>query len=206
MNVQSGQTKAPTLADIQAKLEQISMWDHGAENHRKIAEVIGMVKAAQEPVEGDLPPEPIENLDMWAWTIIANVDGGNGLGAGGVEHSHQTEEWRRAACEWRDAFHRTLRGGAKDTHDERVDLEKVQWSAFTEHLAMIREHLADDVPSGELDQLAELGKRVETMAMARVVRWLRDTTLATARRTHPLNPVLDAFDRDAVNLLRALES
>lgn len=36
----------------------------------------------------------------WAWTILANVSGGN--------WEHQPELWQRLAAEWRDRYHKLL--------------------------------------------------------------------------------------------------
>lgn len=62
-----------------------------------------------ENTASDITSWPKGHLLEAAWGIIANVDDGNGLGASGVEYSHQTAEWREAAERWRDAYMEHLR-------------------------------------------------------------------------------------------------
>jgi hypothetical protein len=66
-------------------------------------------------------PDLLEN----AWTIIANVDEGNGLGASGVERSHQTAEWREAAARWRDDYHVWLKDHLAEPQPLEFDSTKV---------------------------------------------------------------------------------
>lgn len=97
-----------------------------------------------------------------------------------------------------------MNGQSEHTSPDVIDRERQLWSDFQAKVGQVKDHLSGDVHPDLLDDLVELGKRVETVAMARLLRWLRDTTLAMARQEHPLNPVLDRLDAEIAHLLKAL--
>jgi hypothetical protein len=93
----------------------------------------------------------------------------------------------------------------EDTPRPPRDEDRERWHVLQRKLDEINPYEHGAVLQEQLSELRELGRRVETVAMARVLRWFRDTALATARQRQPGLPAWDEVDRDVSLLLRQLE-
>lgn len=87
-----------------------------------------------------------------------------------------------------------------------IELERERFHSLQKLIDEVSAYDHGSEIEGKLQEIRELGRIVETQAMARLLRWFRDTILADARSREPGLEAWDRVDRDVVMLLRALEN
>jgi len=80
-----------------------------------------------------------------AWTLIANVSGG--------DWTQQSEEWQEAAARWRDRFHDVL-DRERNANPSRYDALRRDLTAAHEEVARLRAEIAAEILACKIGSLS----------------------------------------------------